>query len=191
MDNIPQKFVVSRLPKQYLKQGLTHCGAFSIKGILSAFGKDDKEDPRDYYPSRLRRALLLMSPSLWARVLTTQGVSAQVGNMKNLSDEQRIMLLKSLLLKDTPIMLRIGNGYLPNGGYSALLASIVGHWITLWGYDDAEKVFYVYDSAVPLGFYDKDILAGNKKRTYIEMMRDINSFGFLYRHQYVYIVPSS
>ena len=72
--------------------------------------------------------------------------------------------------------------------YSALAGIIVGHWITVWGYDDVETVFYVYDPAVPLRLYDKDIPAGNKKRTYAEILRDIKSFGFLYWHQYVYIV---
>ena len=87
-------------------------------------------------------------------------------------------------------MVRIGNGYLPNGGHSSLLACIVGHWITLWGYNDAEEVFYVYDSAVPPQLYDENIPAGNKKRTYAEMLRDIRSFGLLYCYQYVYIVVS-
>lgn len=59
-----------------------------------------------------------------------------------------------------------------NGSYNPLLAKFFGHSITLWGYDDNEQVFYVYDSAVSINLYDKDIPVGNKKRTYTQILRD-------------------
>jgi len=69
-------------------------------------------------------------------------------------------------------MLRIGNGYSPQGNYNAARATFIGHWIILWGYDDACKVFFVYDSTVPASRYAKDIPAGNTSRTYGELLRD-------------------
>ena len=33
--------ILANHPKEYLEQGLTQCGAFSVKAILSAYGKDE------------------------------------------------------------------------------------------------------------------------------------------------------
>ncbi|PJC33239.1 hypothetical protein CO051_01830 [Candidatus Roizmanbacteria bacterium CG_4_9_14_0_2_um_filter_39_13] len=71
-----------------------------------------------------------------------------------------------------PVMVWIGNGYLPNGGYSRIMRMAICHWITIWGYDDEKKVFYVYDSAVPKNHHDVTVPIGNVKRTYNEMLRD-------------------
>lgn len=59
-----------------------------------------------------------------------------------------------------------------------ILGKIVPHWITLWGYDDKEKVFYVYDSGLTKNLYDRNVAIGNTKRTYDEILRDWN-FGTL------------
>lgn len=75
---------------------------------------------------------------MWAEGFAAHGLRAEVGSGDKLSDEERLALLKGLLAKNTPVFVRIGNGYLPNGKYSGLLASIIGHWITLWGYEDAK-----------------------------------------------------
>lgn len=69
-------------------------------------------------------------------------------------------------------MISIGNGYLSDGKYSRLRSFFIGHWITLWGYDDAKKIFYLYDSAISKDDYDANILIGNKTRTYLQVLRD-------------------
>lgn len=84
-------------------------------------------------------------------------------------------------------MLRIGNGYLKSGKYSPFIASFMGHWITLWGYNDKEKAFYVYDSYVPARRHNKTIPIGNTKRTYEEVLRDWGK-GFPHSRRYLYIV---
>ena len=50
-------------------------------------------------------------------------------------------------------MIRIGNGYDSSGEYHKIPAKIIGHWITLWGYDDAHKSFYVYDPYLAVNKY--------------------------------------
>lgn len=173
MPEIPRKFTLSRKPKEYLKQGLSHCHVYSIKGILSAYGKDVKQNPEDYHISRIRRAIgVIWNPEILVKILSSYGMSAEAKTAEHLSTEERLTLLKRLLANDTPVMIRIGNGYLPNGKYLTMLGKVVGHWITLWGYNDEERVFYVYDSVVPKKRYDKDIPIGNKKRTYAEISRD-------------------
>lgn len=164
--------ILTHAPKEYLEQVFTQCGAFSVKAILSAYGKDDKKHPRDYNPTVLGKYASLVGVYTWPRVLESYGLHAERGNTKDLSDEQRLEFLKETINKDNAIMIRIGNGYLKNGKYSSLAAYFIGHWITLWGYNDEEKVFYVYDSYVPLKRHDKTIPIGNTKRTYSEVLRD-------------------
>ena len=169
----PSKFILSKKPKEYLKQGLSHCNVYAIKGILSAYGKDVKQSPEDYHTSRNRRFTgLIWNLEVIAKILSSHGVPAQLNSAANVSEKERLTLLKRLLANDTPVMIRIGNGYLPSGKYLTILGKVVGHWITLWGYDDEEKAFYVYDSAIPKKHYDKGIPIGNKKRTYSEISRD-------------------
>lgn len=180
------KFVVSRAPNEYLKQGFSLCGAYSVKAILSSYGKDDKAKAVDYIPNVIARYIRMPTMNIWPKVFKSYEITANIGNSKHLSNEQRIKLLKSLMGKDTPIMLRIGNGYLPNGKYSNITGSFFGHWITLWGYDDEEKIFYVYDSCTPINKYDKTIPIGNTKRKFEEVIRDWGK-GFPFRWRYSYI----
>ena len=182
------RFIVSRAPKEYLKQGLSLCGAYSVKAILSAYGKDDKANPADYIPNIFFRYIRKPTMHIWPKVFESYGITAKIGNTKHLSEVQRIQLLKNLIDQDTPVMLRIGNGYLSIGRYNNFIASFIGHWITLWGYNDKEKAFYVYDSCVPTERHDKTIPIGNTKRTYIEILRDWGKgFPFRWRHSYITI----
>lgn len=187
MGELPEKFIVSKQPKKFLKQGLMHCGAHSVKAIVEAYGKGDKKNPEDYHWSWWGRVTSLATPLTWKKVLQKYGLKAEVGTAERLSSKERLNLLKELLSKDTPVMVRIGNGYLANGRYNSLRRQIIGHWVTLWGYDDQEQVFYVYDSAVPPALYERDIPRGNKRRSYQEMLRDWRGALFPWPWRYVYI----
>ncbi|PJC33240.1 hypothetical protein CO051_01835 [Candidatus Roizmanbacteria bacterium CG_4_9_14_0_2_um_filter_39_13] len=35
--------------KEYLKQGVSHCGAYSVKGVLGAVGLDKTHHPKEYH----------------------------------------------------------------------------------------------------------------------------------------------
>ena len=160
-------------PKVYLEQGLTQCGAYSVKAILSSYGKDDKKHPRDYQPNILAKYTgITRGLFIWPKVIRTYGLTAERGSARNLSDDNRIKLLKKLINNDNVVMLRVGNGFSKNGNYNSLVASFLGHWITLWGYDDEKRIFYVYDSYVPLSRCDKVIPVGNVRRTFKEIIRD-------------------
>ena len=108
----------------------------------------------------------------WQEVFASHGLQAEIGSAKERSPEERLQLLKSLLTGGNRIMIRIGNGYGLDGKYRKWQSKLVGHWHTLWGFDDSEKNFYVYDSAIRRRLYDRDIPIGNKKRTYDEIIRD-------------------
>lgn len=192
MRNLPHKFVLSIKPKEYLKQGPSHCGMYTIKGILSAYGLDEHKNPENYHPNFIGRITGATLPRTLVKVLQRYGLKAGI-KLAYGSKEDKISLLKTLLHKNRPIVLSIGNGYRQDGNYSSFRAKLVLHWITLWGYDDKEKVFYVYDSAVPKYKYDREIPIGNKKRKYDDVIRDwgarILSFGF-WKYLYISVTKS-
>lgn len=178
---------LKRQPKEYPEQEFNQCGAYSVKAILSAYGKDDKEHARDYQVTRLAKYIgTHQGLTVWPEVLRSYGVPAQRGSTRSLIDEQRIETLKNLINKDKIVMLRIGNGYAKNGKYRPSIATYMGHWITLWGYNDEEHVFYVYDPYLDSSRRDKTIPIGNVKRTFSEILRDWGKgFPTAWRHTYI------
>lgn len=170
-----KKVVLSVKPDRYLSQGLSNCGLFSIKGILSAYGLDHKEDPREYHSNLFGRLTsITFGRNYYKDILESYGMDSEMRFAENLKDEARLDLLKELLSKDKPVMIRIGNGYFKSNKYNPILGKLIPHLITLWGYDDEKRIFYVYDSGLTPDLYDKNIPIGNTKRTYEEMLRDWN-----------------
>ena len=163
--------IVSRKPKEYLKQSPIGCGAFSVKGILSAYGKDDKQRPFEYLP--LGGIPFVLNISHWTNVLSSYGLPAERCSLRGMPDKEKIRIIEDLLRLDTPVMLHIGNGYRGCGTWNALQWWLVDHWITLWGFDDEQKAFYIYDPGVPRHCYDANIPTGNVRRTYAQVLRDI------------------
>lgn len=173
MKNLPERLILAKPPKEYLVQGLSHCGAYSVKAILSFYNKDDGRIPEKYHPRKLGRILgATYGQYYWADILKRYGVNVEAGRVSNLNNQEKLDLLRGYLSNGSPIMISIGNGYLPKGKYNRLRSFFVGHWITLWGYDDIKQVFYVYDSATLKDDYDRNIPIGNKTRTYSEILRD-------------------
>lgn len=184
------KFVVSKKPKEYLKQGPTGCGAFSVKGILSAYGKDDKAHPFQYLP--LSAIPFVTNSFHWVKVLRLYGLDAHMQSLRHMNNEERIKMLKDLLRTDTPVMLCIGNGYRGNGIWSKIRWQLISHWITLWGFDDEKGTFFIYDSAVPLRYHDKNIPIGNVTSTYQQVARDIRGGQpWWWRYRYIKISPTT
>lgn len=166
------KKLLSIKPTEYLEQGFTQCGAFSVKAILSAFDKDDGRCPREYNVTIWGKLFSLVGAKTWPQVLKSYGLNVESGETKNLSDQERLKFLKETIDGNNAVMIRIGNGFLKNGIYSPLVAYFVGHWITLWGYDDVQQVFYIYDSYIPLTKHNKTIPIGNTTRTFSEILND-------------------
>ena len=62
-----------------------------------------------------------------------------------MNNEKKLAFLKSYL-KRGPIILLIGNGQTKKCFFSRKKALTHWHYITLWGFNDKEQIFYVYDS---------------------------------------------
>ncbi|MBI3558759.1 hypothetical protein HY085_00010 [Candidatus Gottesmanbacteria bacterium] len=157
----PKKFILSIRPKEYLTQGPSHCGVYSVKAILSAYDLDTKNHPGEYHPSwfgRLTGATL--GRDYYPRILEAYGLKASILTADKLPVVEKLDILKKLLAKNTPVMIRIGNGY-DTDKYNPITGKIVGHWIGL-----------------PKKYWSKNISTGNTVRTYQEILRDW-SFGKL------------
>jgi len=67
----------------------------------------------------------------WVKVLKNNGIKAQLNNASADDYKTKIILLKSILLKDNPIMIYIGNGYSKDQNYNTKTARVSGHWMSL------------------------------------------------------------
>lgn len=174
MNNLPVRIILSIRPKEYLVQkGPSHCGAYSVKAILSAFGKDTKDHPKEYHPNLIGKITgATLNRQYWVDVLESHGVKANAKTAEKLSDTEKLEELKKILADNRPVMIAIANAYNSQGKYIPIRKYFVGHWITLWGYDDIKQTFYVYDSCIPRERNDASIPIGNTKRTYKQILRD-------------------
>ena len=77
MQELPPKFTLSKKPKEDLKQGISHCGVYGVKAILSAFGLDNKEHPKDYHTNWIGKNLfsMAMGEKYYDRIFQSSGVS--------------------------------------------------------------------------------------------------------------------
>ena len=175
MSNLPSSYVLTIKPKEYLKQGLSHCGVYSLKAILSAYGKDVKSHPKEYHANWIGRHLFsfAIGKGYYDKIFAFFGLKTETKSAEKLPNEKKAELLKTLLSKNTPVMIRIGNGYFGHR-YNPILGRVIPHWITLWGYDDSKRLFYVYDSGLPIKYWDKTLRIGNTARAYRDILRDWN-----------------
>ncbi|TSC59114.1 MAG: hypothetical protein Greene041619_136 [Candidatus Peregrinibacteria bacterium Greene0416_19] len=189
MEPLPSHIVLDRKPALYREQGPTYCGGYSASGILESYGKPVPSHPRKLYSSLFAQLFgPPSSPHRWVEAFRQHGLCAEVRPLKHVSRDDDLRALRQPLAEGKSVMLRIGNGYLPNGRHSSLMARLAGHWVTLWGYDDGEECFYVYDSGVRKRMYDLSIPIGNVTRSYDAMLRDIECGGFPRRWAGMHVV---
>ena len=160
--------VVGHPPKHYPRQeGLT-CGETNLKAILDCFNISYKP------PKALRLRIRLLGYSFIQDIsdlLEAHGVSAPVLHASHHTDQERLEIIKGHIGSDQPVLLAIGNGFLHRGVYSPLARCFVGHFITIYGYSNDARIFYVYDPYLE-GSYSGKIPVGNDTRTFSQLLRD-------------------
>ena len=176
--------ILSKKPKQYLQQWFGYCGCYTIKAVVSAFGQNSNKHPKEYHP-RKHRLTGLMLPKDMLKALQMNGLKGKLYTANGFLEKQKIDVLKKALDKNQPVILLVGNGYSWTGKYSAIRRFLISHWISLWGYDDKKKIFYVYDSIIGNENVNK-LPTGNTTRTYKEILRDWR--GTFYTSKYLYLV---
>jgi len=159
---------VPRLPTRYPKQrGLT-CGEANARSIIESFGIAYETPERPGLIVRLIGYSLLRD---LRRLLDVHGLSGPIRSSPHGSDEERLAILRNHLDCGEPVILAIGNGHLRRGVYYPWARLLLGHYITLYGYNDVQRRFAIYDSYLD-GTPREPIPAGNETRGYDELLRD-------------------
>ncbi len=187
MNNLVDK-VVKYTPKKYPRQqGLT-CGEFNVMGILDGF--NIRYQPSVNKPLRVKLFGFSFIRDI-SVLIQKHGLSAPVKHASKFVDQERIKIIKKHIEQDEPVLIAIGNGHLSRSSYSPIARFFIGHFITIYGYNNNKEIFYVYDPYLK-GNYHQEIPAGNEVRTYKELLRDWNG-PFYYRFinmNHVYIAVS-
>jgi len=181
--------VVEYAPKSYAHQkGLT-CGDYNVRGILGGFNITYQAPDKQRLRVRIFGLSFIKDIS---ELLQAHGLSAPVRYASKLADNDKLKTVKEHIDKDEPVLLAIGNGHLSRNVYSPIARILIGHFITVYGYNTSQEIFYVYDPYLE-GPYHEEIPVGNEVRTFREFLRDWNG-PFYYRFinmDHVYIPVSS
>lgn len=158
----------TRLPDSYPRQvGLT-CGEANARSVVESFGLRYSPEPRPRWWVRLLGYSLVGD---LRRLLTLNELEVEVGQAVSLERDEKIRLLKSHIDAGEPVILSVGNGYLRRGRYTRWTSLLLGHYLTIYGYDDRQGFFFVYDSFLG-GDPTEPLAGGNEVRDYQAMIRD-------------------
>ena len=160
--------VVPQLPSEYPQQVGLSCGEYNVRTVLDAFDITYRRDER---PRLLVRTFGLSFVTDLQRALARHGVDTEIRHATDLHDESRLALLRGHVDSHEPVILAIGNGHLSRTRDSAFARALLGHFITIYGYDAERDVFFVYDPYLQ-GDPPEPLPAGNVERTSAEMLRD-------------------
>jgi hypothetical protein len=160
--------IVPTLPSSYPRQIGLACGEYNVRALLDAFDIEYEAEPE---PLRRVRWFGLSFVTDLRDALVRHGVDSDVRHASELHDESRLALLRGHIDSHEPVILAIGNGHLSRTRDSAFARTLLGHYITIYGYDAERGVFFVYDPYLD-GEPDEPLPAGNVERTAEEILRD-------------------
>jgi len=136
--------ILERRPSKYRRQpDLRYCAGYSLEGVLSSFGLADRKRPSDYL-SLFSKITGAGFPKEIANALKEYGLEASIDSSRNLSDDGKVRYIKNELSQGHPIIMAIALDSGREAAYSDKGSKVLGHWISLFGYDN-EGVF-AYDS---------------------------------------------
>lgn len=117
--------------------------------------------------------------------LREYGFNVSIKRANKFSNKEKINILKNEINKNHPVILLVSSNCNEQGKYvSKKNNENLGHWISLWGYNESD--FFVYDSAVAKKYYDK-IPIGNSKRSYKDIIKIWKGSSFFRFSSYLYI----
>ncbi len=180
------QYILPVHPQEYLyqprgnKEEEGNCGPRAIAGVVGAFS-GTVESYQNYNKYWIGKKLHWMTPYQMVQVINENGLEAKRGNAGKLSEKEKIELLKRELLKNTPVILLVGNGYDSDGNFTTeSKARLIPHYVTIYGFsqkDDRSGEFYIYDPRVKKENYTPNIPIGNIARPYHDVIRDWNLGG--------------
>ncbi|MBN1373488.1 MAG: hypothetical protein JW987_16235 [Anaerolineaceae bacterium] len=167
MSNDAVKIVRNKLSSYPRQEGMT-CGETNARTIVEGFGRSYK--PLASPPLRVKW-VGFSYPRDIETLLRHNGLSASVRHASRLEDPARLKLIMAHIDRDEPVILAIGDGHLQRNTDSPLARLFVGHFITVYGYNLEQQIFYIYDSWLD-GDFDGEIPVGNEVRSFSVLLRD-------------------
>lgn len=136
--------IISHRPTRYLTQPFyRYCGIFQIITILESRFRIEKK-PHEIFTG-FSKLTWFCVPRQIVRKFNELGLNAAFMKKHHLTTDS----IKSCLLNNKNVILLTGHGYSKTGKtFNAIKALFSQHYISIWGYDDARKWFFVYDSTI-------------------------------------------
>lgn len=140
-------FLVSDVPPDWFPlrdRKIWWCAHYSLKAVIE--WKSKIQMPIEEYSANWwSKATYFMTPWWITNVLKKYKLKYSILKARTLSDEERLLLLKCNL-RQWPIILLVANWQTKKKRFSWGRALVHRHYISLWWYDEKNKMFYVYDS---------------------------------------------
>lgn len=165
-------FLIDKTPPEWFplrKRKIWWCAHYSLKAVIE-WKKHNSKPIEEYSAGWWSRTTYLMTPWGVKEVLKNYKLNYTVLNARNLSDEERLSLLKENL-KRWPIILLIANWQTKKKRFSRWKALIHRHYVTLWWYNEKKKIFYVYDSNTKRKTQE-EVLEGTLKVPYKYILKE-------------------
>lgn len=140
-------FFISDLPPDWFPlrdRKIWWCAHYSLKAVIEWKSRVQKPI-EDYAANWWSKTTYLMTPWWITRVLKRYKLKYSILKAKTLTKDERLSLLK-YNLRQWPIILLVANWQTKRKRFSWWRALVHWHYISLWGYDEKNKMFYVYDS---------------------------------------------
>jgi hypothetical protein len=155
-------------PTVYVQQKWMDCGAYAVKAVLNLYGVDKDLPPRKYLSSLGKIFFGFMWPSTIRRVLQKKQFSAPILRAKK--EKRKLLVLKKHLASGHPVIVLINNPFSPMRKIKLVKKYYALHWVTLLGYDDEKRVFYIYDSLTHKSKHEKGLPVGNVSMSYEDFL---------------------
>jgi hypothetical protein len=159
---------VKYAPSRYVhQQGMT-CGETNVRHIVEGFGIPFQ--PLNNPPLRVKLVGFSYLKDI-QNILSLHGLCASICHASQLDDPAKLKTIQSHIDRDEPVLLAIGNGHLKRNTYSSFARLFLGHFITVYGYNVEQQLFYIYDPWLE-GAFDGEIPVGNEVRTFAQLLWD-------------------
>ena len=162
-------FTTLNAPTYYpLQTRIWYCWPEQIKIIVESTWKSYYRHESFYTDTLLQQIIWGMMPWQILKLLKKYGFHAKIGFLRG-KKENKIDQLKNKL-KAWPVILMITHAYDAKIRFNLLRALRFHHYISIWWYNEKERIFYAYDSSIATNIR-KDIPIWNTTFTYDEIIR--------------------
>ncbi len=167
------QYLVPRFPSSFPSKDWRKgtCGMYTLKAVIEWYNGSQINNRRYYANNLFAKKTGYMFPSWLMKVLSQNGLPVKKIHCRWTRKEKKIEKLKELLHKG-PVVLLISHAYSSTRHFSFRRAFTLQHYISLRGYDDEKRIFYVYDSNVEKTHHKGDTLpVGNILLEYDRLLR--------------------